>query len=199
MYIRLIFVIVLLFSVTACQTGNTNLDGSFRLQSVGVSAEAALQRGLKFCVSQGRNFEGAIEALRAAGYTIQTPKVYGSKSETSAFDPEKNVNFQIITNKIGRRACDIQFRYDSGISSLPKIGTNSNGKTSWDLDTLDTKLRTDIASSPMTEQISRKLARSTQNLTVYTGTEASIRTKTFVHPDGYALGILKILAPLPAN
>jgi hypothetical protein len=179
-----------------CQTGNSNLDGSFRLKAIGVTANVALERGFRFCASTGKNFEGAIEALRAAGYTIKEPKTYSSKKETAAFDPQENVNFVVIQNKIGRRICDIQFRYNSGISSLPKIGKTQNGRASWDIEPLGRKLSADIASDPSTEQITRKLARGTQTLRVYRGTQVSIDSKVFVHPDGYALGVIKVLAPL---
>jgi len=146
---------------------------------------------------QGENFEGAIEALRSAGYTIKAPKKYSSKTETTALDPTKNVNFIIVQNSNGRRVCKIQFRYNSNIKSLPKDGPVRNGKTNWSLQPLDDKFASDLKSSPLTIVRPRKIGNG--NETVYSKTENVITGKTFVHPDGYALVTINILSTLPVS
>lgn len=185
-----VFFSIALF-LTACQTGNSNLDGSYRLKQIGVTANVALESGMQHCASKGKNFEGAIDALRSAGYTIKEPKNYSSKTETVAFEPQNNINFTIIDTSSGRRICKIQFRYNSGISSLPKSGPVKNGKTNWSLQPLDEKFVTDLKSSPLTTTRARTKGSGNEN--VYTATGNVITGKTFVHPDGFALGVLSIL------
>lgn len=181
--------------ITACQTGNSNLDGSFRLQQVGVSMNVALERGYQFCASKGKNFDNSIAALRTAGYTIKEPKSYSSKTETAAFDKTNDVNFIIIQNaKSGRRVCKIQFRYNSGINSLPREGAVKNGKANWSLAPLDQKFAADLLANPQTTTRPRKVGSG--NEIVYTQTGNAITGKTFAHPDGYALGVINIIAAL---
>jgi len=181
--------------LTACQTGSTNLDGSFRLQPIGVTMNVALDHGFQYCASKGKNFDNSIDSLRSAGYTIKEPKSYSSKTETAAFDPKQNVNFIIIQNsKNSRRVCKIQFKYNSGLTSLPKDGPVRNGKTFWSLENLEKKLASDFLASPRTISRPRKVASG--NEIVYTQTGNAITGKTFVHPDGYALGVINILSAL---